>query len=483
MAPVIDPGGDTFAAGDPPHGLCVAFDDDALEVDPVWTRLDDPAATWRLRVAQVSIDRGSESETDTVKTGTCVATLNDPFGTLDPTNPGGPFYGKLDPNLQAAYARWNPVTGEWSTRFRGFIKAFRHTMDTSGFAQVTLELVDAFELFADLRMTPGDQGDTPRTESIGDIFYAGGSPIPANNTFVHVDDRQHQALDDIGWPVLLRDIFSGNDSVQEEVYERDGQIIEVLTDAADAEFPDVSRAFMSREGRYTFRGRFARFFPERAGYGIGNWELGGAAQAAADATVVRLTQFSFRRSKEDIVNVATALPKGLDDTDVPGNKVEDAASIAKYGRRPWMADNLLTWVGHDELGNPTTAAEETLKFAQFKVDNFATPKTRLESLTVSWLHPESFSGPAAWLFLNGCELGDLVHVETTHPGGGGFNEDYYIEAIREVDTPGPDVSTHVVTMQLDVSPRSFYTENPFGSGAQVEAGAGVAGTVGAGVSS
>lgn len=474
MPPVIETGGDVFTPGDPPHGLCIAPDDPWNEPDPIWVRLDDPANDWRLRVNTVSIDRGTDADTDTIKTGTLSAVCHDPYGTLDPTNTASPFWDTdhttLDPGIQAAYARWNPVTGTWATRFRGFVKRIRYTMDTSGFSQVTVELVDGFDRFADIRLTPGDQGDTPPSDSIGDIYYEGGSPVPVYDVFKHVDDRIAQALDDAGWPGTgntidvpnLRNIFSGNCSVQAEVYARDGQLVQVIADAADAEFPDVSRAFFSRTGVFSFRGRFARFFPENPGYGIGTWELGGSTEAATDADVVLLSNYTFRRSHEDIVNVATALPKGLDDQDVPGQTVTDTASITKYGRRPWMADNLLTWHGHNDDLSETTAAEETLKFAQFKLDNFKNPKTRLERITVTWRHPDSFSGPAAWAFLNGVELGDLVHVETTHPGGGGFDEDYFVEAIRETDEPGPEISVHAVRMELDVSPRSYYDENPFG---------------------
>lgn len=459
-------------------GLSVAFMDEWNEPDPLWVRLDDPAtdSAWRLRVNQVTVDRGTDSETDTTKTGTLAASCHDPYGMLDPTNHTGPFWDSLhgetflNPNLQVAFARHNPVDGTWSTRFRGFVKAFRHTLDTSGFAQVTLEAVDAFEMFADLRMTPGDQGDTPPDDSEGDIYFEGGSTTPAEDVFKHVDQRIVQALDDVGWPgagvfrdpTVLRDIFSGNVTVQAEVYERDGQIVEVMTDAADAEFPDVSRLFVSREGVISFRGRFARFFPENPGYGIGNWELGGAAQAEADSDVVMISDLTFRRSKEDIINVALALPKGISDANVPAQQVEDTTSIAKYGRRPWITDNLLTWEGHDEDGDPVTAADETKKFATFKVDNFKDPKTRVEQITVKWRHPDSFSGPAAWQFLQEVELGDLIHLETTHQGGGGFDEDFFVEAIMETDTPGPDADTHVVVTQLNVSPRSFYSENPFG---------------------
>src|SRR5690348_14954822 len=475
----LDPGGDVFSPGDPPHGLCIAPNDNALEPDPVWIRLDDPEKDWRLRVSQVSIDRGRDSELDTTKTGTLTATFHDPDGVLDPTNPSSPFYDTtndvtlLDPVVQVAYARWNPVVGEWSTRFRGFTKQWRHTLDTNGFATVTLEGVDLFDLLANLLLTPGDQGDTPPTGTEGDIYYAGGSTVPARDVFKHVDQRIIQVLQDAGVPgfwygatATPPGVFSGNVQVQEQTIDRLSQSLDALFAAADAEFPGVANIFCRgtgpQAGALQFFGRYARFFPERPGYAIGEWDIGGAAEAKADPTVVRLTSFTFRRSSDDIYNVGLALPQGLEDGDVPGQQVEDATSISKYGRRPWSAVDLLTWKGHDDDGNTIDAAPETKKFATYRVDNYKDPKNRIEQITFRMLRVDHNSGPATWDFLSNVEIGDVMNVETSHRGGGGFDEPCYIEGIRETDE-ALDGTMRNVTMQVDVSPKSFFASNPFGT--------------------
>lgn len=472
--PFLDEGGDTFGAGDPPHGLCIAPNDEALEPNPVWIRLDDPAEDWSLRVSQVSIDRGKSNELDTTKTGTMTVTFKDPDGLLDPTNTTSPFYDTsndvtlLNPNVQVAFARFNPIDGTWSTRFRGFTKQWSYDLDTSGFATVTLQAVDLFELLADLLLTPGDQGDTPLIGNESDIYYEGGSPFPFRNNPIHVDDRIEQVLVDAGLPGFWYGsaatpigVFSGNVQVQEQTLERFGQIIDALFAAADAEFPGVANIFCRKEGTIQFFGRFARFFPDRPGYHIDEWDVGGAAEAAADTNVVRLSSFKFRRSKDDIFNRALALPQGLEEGDVPGQQVDDATSQAKYGIRPWFAEDLLTWQGHDDLGNTVDAATETKKFATYRVNNYKNPKNRIEQIRFRMLGVDHTSAPAVWSFLQEVEIGDVLNVLTSHRGGGGFDEQFYVEGIREVDEP-LDGTMHNVTMQIDVSPKSFFDSNPFG---------------------
>lgn len=439
-------------------GICIAFDDPALEPNPTWTRLDDPGG-YRLARA-TTINRGRDSVTQEIATGTATVELIDKDGTLDPTNPDGPFYGKILPNLQAKIDRWNPITEEWSRRFTGFTKAWKYEIDVSGnLAVCTLELVDAFDFLADSVMTPGDQGDAPPPESIGDIYYAGGP-----STFKHVDQRIHQALDDVEWPVAWRDIFSGNVTVQDKIYERYSQLLSVLQDAADAEFPWVANLYASVLGYITFRGRFARFFPEHPGYGIEFWHVGDAAAAAADPTVVAFSgSFPFSISKDNVYNVALPLPQGVDETDAPGQLVVDATSSSQYGRRPVPSlDNLQTYQGHNDDASTTTALEETKKFGQFLVDNYKDPRVEVDALTfTSRIDLADPNVAAVWDLLSRVELGDVVSLTTSHRGGGGFDEDFYVEALAEHDTPLKG-DLHDVVVAVSLSPRSYYDSNPFG---------------------
>jgi hypothetical protein len=453
-----------------PHGVCIAFGDVALSPDPTWTQLDSIEG---VHVTGWSIDRGRSSELDRTEAGTANIAIIDEVGALDPTNTGGPFYGQLDPMKQAAITLQNPVTEEWTTLFRGFTSELLFDVDTSGkFANVTLELVDAFAPFASLEMMPGQHGDVPdEAGDFGDIYLQG---TPSNrlgepDVFKHVDDRINDLLDDANWPVELRDIFSGNVSVQGKVYERRDQLLAALMDAADAEFPDVANIYVSKTGVVTFHGRFARFFPDRPGYGINTWRAGGVPQAWADAGVVPVAGVpALRRSDADVINVAVATPQGIKDADVPGQLSKDDTSIALYGWRAISWSDLQTSAGHNDDASPTDELEETKKFADYRVGNYAQPKTRVSRISFRALDPSHPNAAASWALICGVEISDIIPLDTTHAGGGGFDEDFYVEGIHYDVKPLPEEGGHDVTLELDVSPRSFFDVNPFGDGEEIE---------------
>jgi hypothetical protein len=58
------------------------------------------------------------------------------------------------------------------------------------------------------------------------------------------------------------------------------------------------------------------------------------------------------------------------------------------------------------------------------------------------------------------DISDMFSVSTTHPGGGGFDEDYFVEGVTyDIEAMTGDYA-HVV-LTCDVSPRSLYDTDPF----------------------
>ncbi len=450
-----------------PNGISLALDDPWNEPDPTWTRID---TLTNVSVQSWSIDRGRNSENNVANAGTGTITFKDTNGVLDPTNSSGPYFGKLDPTKQAAIALRNPVDLSWSTLFRGFVTEWLYEMDVSEtFATVTLELVDGLEILSALAMTAGNQGDTPPTGSTGDIYFLGAANGYSAGGFKHVNQRIIQALADAGWDTSMQVVFSGNVTLYEQVYARLDQLMQVIQDSADAEFPNgVSAVYMSKEGIFTFHGRYARFDPTRPGYGISTWKAGDLTAAAGDSDVVPISGLSFRRSRDDLFNAAVALPAGVSDTDVPGALVSDATSITEHGWRMKTFSDLLTYQGHDDVGDPTTALVETKKFATWLVDNFKNPKTRVQSIGFAPRGPGSLNATALWELMCGVEINDLIeNLTTTHPGGGGFDEAFFVDGIHYTAQPGIPY-THAATtsypevrLSLDVTPASYYGVNPF----------------------
>lgn len=450
-----------------PVGVCVAFDDDALEPDPTWTRLDDPAG-YNL-VTRWTVDRGRDSEFDRVNTGTATISLIDTHGVVDPTNTGGPFFGKLDPMKQAAIAVRNPVAGTWTTIFRGFVSEWLYDWDVDepNVLRVTLELADAFDLIAALELTPEQHGQTTGLDAFADVWYEGTpSNVPGvANAFKHVDDRIQDILDDVGWPAGLRDIFSGNCSVQGAVYARRNQALQALQDAADAEFPTIGSVHMSKANTFRFRGRFARYNPTHAGYGIGHWYAGDATAVSGSTAIAPISGLSMRRSKQDIYNAVLALPQGVDETDVPSALVKDNTSIGTFGWRGLSFNDLLVSAGHDDDNNPTTAIQEAVKYSTTIVENYKSPKTRATRIVLKSRAPGTRNAAALWETMVGAELSDLLTLTTTHPGGGGFTAiDFYMDGLRySADVTSGTTAYAQITLEADLTPRGYYSGTALGS--------------------
>ena len=120
-------------------------------------------------VTSYTIDRGRQLEFDRTDTGRATVEIADVDGILDPTNPTGPYYGQIEPLLQAVIQVRNPVDGVWYPRFRGWIDELDYSFDPSQQVnRLTVSMVDIFEMLAAVEMMPGQFGIPPLTVSSAD---------------------------------------------------------------------------------------------------------------------------------------------------------------------------------------------------------------------------------------------------------------------------------------------------------------------------
>jgi hypothetical protein len=243
--------------------------------------------------------------------------------------------------------------------------------------------------------------------------------------------------------------------------------LEAIWDAVDGEFPGVGNAWMSTAGVLTVHGRQARFRPDVAEYGIGRFTV--ADPSAWGPGVVPVAELEWMLGDDNLYNACSATPQGIftddgswrmldpDKDDVAGQYIKDDASVASYGLRSITFDQLQTVEG---IATSNTALVETKLFASYYVTNYANPAPRLSRLVFKSRRPSDPHAGALWSFLTSVEISDLLTLKTAHPGGGGFDTDFYVEGLHYTARPGPpDVA--VVELALDVSPRANYTENPF----------------------
>ena len=173
---------------------------------------------------------------------------------------------------------------------------------------------------------------------------------------------------------------------------------------------------------------------------------------------------------DSLFNSASATPQGVGTgtswtqwqptaAEQQGQLVKDDASIAAYGLSSITFDNLQTIAGL--VAPPSNSMVETRGFANYYVQNYATPQPRLSRLVFKSRLPTDPMAADLWTHMCRCEISDLLTLRTTHPGGGGFAAvGFYVEGLHYTGRPGTPAYP-IVELSLDVSPAAHYTVNPF----------------------
>ncbi len=420
-------------------GIQIAYSD-ALEAFPDWQSLSTLSG---LRVAGWTLRRGRTDEFQRTGAGTASILVNDLTGELG-----------ADTELPTHVK----ITLRDAPMYRGFLRGKPAVVEHSGVVtRLSIDCVDAFDLFgrieiADQFRFPGISsqrvwGNVPpaTTADNGDVFYEDGQ----------VDDRIIQVLANGKWSDDLRSIFSGNVNTQESVYAPGASMMQLLADAADAEFPDVSNLFMGGTGDYNgkvmFRGRFARFNPDA--YGITRWRVGTGSRVTAGVAQTR--ELEWADGTDQIYNIALCYPdpEGHPQKIVMADQLfTDQASVDKWGPHSWSAENLII-LRHNANGN--TGAEECQLFAAYIINNYAQPVPRVTKITLRSLLDRDARASATWAMMMGAEIGDIVELDTDWIGGTHFIEGITASA-EELDGDIPNA-----TVSYDLSPAAHWTVDPF----------------------
>ena len=181
-------------------------------------------------VSKVSIRRGRNRITSQFEAGTANVTLFDQNGDWNPTNTAGLYYPNLVPLRQIIiYATY--ATNDYFL-FSGFITnydtGFRQGNDE--LSTVTLQCVDGFKLLA------GSGIDT-----------VSGSGVQLSGA------RVNAILDDIEWPLSLRNIDAGDSTLQADPG-TDRDALEALFNVEQSEFGGI---FLDGNGKVNFVSRNA----------------------------------------------------------------------------------------------------------------------------------------------------------------------------------------------------------------------------------
>jgi hypothetical protein len=181
-------------------------------------------------VTKVNIRRGRNRITSQFEAGTANVTLYDQNGDWNPTNTAGLYYPNLVPLRQiiiyATYATNNYFL--FSGYITNYDTGFRQGNDE--LSTVTLKCVDGFKLLA-------GSGITTVT----------GSGVQLSGA------RVNAILDEIEWPVSLRDIDTGDSTLQADPG-TDRDALQALFNVEQSEFGGI---FLDGNGKVNFVGRNA----------------------------------------------------------------------------------------------------------------------------------------------------------------------------------------------------------------------------------
>lgn len=413
--------------------------------------------TWHVfdGVEGFSSRRGRATEFEDFARGELSLVLSDrdsptrAIGDLDPTNSGSAFAPWLQKRRRhirvSGRDPYDDGSGPWTEIYRGYTNLPIHRRTRPQHMELSIEAYDLIGLLAELRVNP--DGDA-------DKIYAAA----------RVDDRIRAAIADATFlPADLTNIATGNVNVQESSYPGSASILEVILDAAEAEFPKVACFFVTKRGIAWFDGRFRRLGGTNANDETTTldvaWQLGDKDALLDDPTLIPIMAVDppeLGGGDDMIRNAVTVYPEGTDPDSVPGQRVADAGSIAEYGEVSLEVPNLVLLDGAPSNG--TTGLEEALFYAEWLAGNYANPGNRIGRVTVKGLHANDTHG-STFPFIFGVELTDLVEVTLRHPGGGGLEAaQYFVEGIQ-IDFTPPDVWV----CYLDLSPRPGEATYPYGA--------------------
>ena len=177
-------------------------------------------------IVQVSVRRGRNRLLSKFEAGTANVTIYDHNGDWNPSNPAGAYYGDLKPLRKIQiYADYN---GTRYYMFSGFITDYDTSFNigTDEVSRVTLKCVDGFKLLTGAALS------TVTGAPAGQLSGA----------------RVNAILDAVDWPSGLRDIDTGESTLQADPG-TPRQALQALRTVEDSEFGGL---FLDAEGLVTF---------------------------------------------------------------------------------------------------------------------------------------------------------------------------------------------------------------------------------------
>ena len=333
------------------------------------------------QINRIETRRGRNALADQFQTGTLTLRIVDQNGDFNPQNVSGPYYELLTPmkkvQITATYA------GVTYPIFSGFITSYVTTYPKeadSDVAYTTIQAVDAF------RLANNAQISTVTGASAGNLSGT----------------RINQILDEIDWPLSMRDIDAGLTTLQADPGTNRTSLAAMQT-VTDSEYGAL---YVDATGSFVFQDRNVT---------VGS--IGATPTVFSDSGAgIRYMDAAWILNDVLIFNKATITAVGL-----TPQVATNQPSIDKYFLHSYYLDNLLM---------QTNAV--ALDYARAYVASRAETTIRVDSISLDLYTPDYNAGIIAALDL---DFFDPITVITTQPGGSTLEKTLQIFGVQNTITP------------------------------------------------
>lgn len=322
----------------------------------------------------VSIRRGRQRLLNEFEAGTANVTIIDTNGDFNPSNPGSPYYGDLVPlrkiQIEADY------NGNSYVLFTGFIISYDtgFRIGSEEFSRVTFRCVDALRLFTSAQITT-----------------VTGSGVQLSGA------RVNAILDELDYPSTLRDIDSGDTTLQADPG-TSRRALDALELVKKSEFGEL---FLDAEGRVTFLSRTA--VTQSLASPVYTFADDGSGIAFQNAVVALDDSL--------VVNDVTVTRAG----GTPQN-VFDQDSIDKYFIHSGARDGILVQTN-----------QEALDMANMLLSTRKETETRIDSILLNLEDGDDITRVNAGLAI---ELMDCVEITKLMPGSTSITQTLLVQGLH-----------------------------------------------------
>ena len=308
----------------------------------------------------ISTNRGRQLSAEQFNTGTASVRILDQNGDFNSQNPSSPYYSYLSPMRKIAITA--TYLGVTYPIYAGYITAYTTSTPrfTGDLVYTTITAVDGFRLFQNAQ-------------------FFGVTGATAGET---TGSRVTKILDTIGWPASMRDIDTGQTTVQADPATQ-RTALSALQTVATTEFGAI---YMSADGKAVFQDR-----------NVTSTSVAGTPKVFSDdGSGIGYNNVLWVFDDTQIYNLATITRTGGS-----VQTVSDSASIAQYFTHSYNQSGLLM---------QTDA--EALNYAQAFVASRKDTAVRVDSLTLDLQQDNYDAGTIAGLDL---DFFDPITVTTSQP--------------------------------------------------------------------